>query len=54
LFVKAGWDVHAEIHEEVSFSSACVIVSGMRLRAAKRSGVDYVLCNKPNKMEKVE
>jgi type I restriction enzyme R subunit len=46
--VKAGWDVQAQIREEVGFTKGRVIVSGRIHQRGEAKRADYVLSFKPN------
>jgi type I site-specific restriction endonuclease len=46
--VKAGWDVQAQIREEVSLTKGRVIVSGRICRRGEAKRADYLLHYKPN------
>jgi type I restriction enzyme R subunit len=47
--IRAGWDVHTQVLEEVSFTAGRVIVKGkLAYRSDKRKRADYVLYHKPN------
>lgn len=45
---KAGWDVHAQIREEVSFTKGRIIVRGRLVTRGAARRADYVLYYQPN------
>ncbi|OZA29349.1 MAG: restriction endonuclease [Hydrogenophilales bacterium 17-64-11] len=45
---KAGWDLHAQIREEVSFTKGRIIVRGKLHTRGKQKRADYILYYKPN------
>jgi len=45
---QAGWDVHAQIREEVSFTKGRIIVRGKLVTRSRPKYADYVLYHKPN------
>jgi len=46
--LAAGWDLHAQIREEVSFTKGRIIVRGKLVTRGKVKRADYVLYYKPN------
>lgn len=46
--VDAGWDLHAQIREQVFFTDGRVIVRGKTVKRGDRKFVDYLLYLKPN------
>lgn len=46
--VSAGWDLQAQIREEVSFTKGRIIVRGKLHSRGKGKRADYVLYYKPN------
>src|SRR6202142_752174 len=46
--VGAGWDVDAQIREEVGFTKGRIIVRGKLVTRGKAKRADYVLYYKPN------
>jgi len=44
---KAGWDVHSQIREEVSFTDGRIFVKGNLTTRGKRKRADYILYYKP-------
>jgi len=44
----AGWDLHAQIREEVTFTHGRVIVKGQMAARGKAKRADYILFYKPN------
>lgn len=45
---RAGWDVHSQIREEVSFTKGRIIVRGKLVTRGKGKRADYILYYKPN------
>ena len=45
---KAGWDMHSQVREEVSFTAGRIIVRGRLHSRGKRRRADYVLSYKKN------
>ncbi|WP_273207443.1 EcoAI/FtnUII family type I restriction enzme subunit R [Marinobacter subterrani] len=45
---KAGWDMHSQVREEVSFTAGRIIVRGRLHTRGKRRRADYVLSYKKN------
>ncbi|MBF0620930.1 MAG: DEAD/DEAH box helicase family protein [Magnetococcales bacterium] len=45
---QAGWDLHTQIREEVTFTAGRVIVRGKLISRGKQKRADYVLYHKPN------
>lgn len=45
---RAGWDVHTQMREEVSFTSGRIHVRGRMTRRGERKRTDYLLYAKPN------
>jgi type I restriction enzyme R subunit len=45
---KAGWDLHSQVREEVSFTAGRIIVRGRLHTRGKRRRADYVLSYKKN------
>ena len=46
--IAAGWDLHTQIREEVTFTKGRIIVRGKLHARGERKRVDYVLYYKPN------
>lgn len=46
--VRAGWDIRAQIREEVSFTAGRIIVQGKIVTRGKSKRADYILYYKPN------
>lgn len=46
--VKAGWDTHIQLLEEVSFTDGKIYVRGRLTARGKRKRADYILYYKPN------
>jgi type I restriction enzyme R subunit len=46
--VRAGWDVHSQIREEVGFTKGRIIVRGKLVTRGKAKRADYMLYYKPN------
>lgn len=46
--VAAGWDVHAQVREEVFFTKGRVIVRGKTVKRGEAKYADYILYHKPN------
>ena len=46
--VSAGWDLHTQIREEVSFTKGRIIVRGKLHSRGKSKCADYVLYFRPN------
>jgi type I restriction enzyme, R subunit len=46
--VRAGWDIHSQIREEVSFTKGRIIVRGKLVTRGKAKRADYILYYKPN------
>ena len=46
--VKAGWDLHRQVREEVSFTAGKIIVRGKLHTRGKSKRADYILYYKPN------
>ena len=46
--VKAGWDLHTQIREEVSFTKGRIIVRGKLVTRGKGKRADYILSFRPN------
>lgn len=46
--VEAGWDVIAQVREQVYFTDGRVIVRGKTVKRGERKFVDYLLFHKPN------
>lgn len=44
----AGWDLHAQIREEVSLTAGRIIVRGRMALRGKQKRADYILYHKPN------
>ena len=44
----AGWDAHAQVREEVSFTKGRIIVRGKLVTRGKAKRADYILYYKPN------
>jgi len=45
--VRAGWDLHTQLREEVSFTVGRIIVKGKRVSRGEAKRADYVLYHKP-------
>lgn len=45
---KAGWDIRAQVREEVSFTDGRIIVQGKMYARGKQKRADYILYYKPN------
>jgi type I restriction enzyme R subunit len=45
---QAGWDIHAQVREEVSFTKGRIIVRGKLVTRGKPKRADYILYYKPN------
>jgi type I restriction enzyme R subunit len=45
---QAGWDIHTQVREEVSFTNGQVIVQGLLVSRGKPKRADYILYYKPN------
>ncbi|MFA5700490.1 MAG: type I restriction endonuclease [Desulfuromonas sp.] len=46
--LHSGWDLHAQIREEVTFTAGRIIVRGKLYSRGKAKRADYVLYHKPN------
>jgi type I restriction enzyme R subunit len=46
--VNAGWDLHSQIREEVTFTQGRVIVRGRLVSRGKAKRADYILYRRPN------
>src|SRR5690606_25521093 len=46
--IEAGWDLHAQIREEVSLTAGRIIVRGKLTSRGKQKRADYILYHKPN------
>src|SRR5262249_35018975 len=46
--VQAGWDLHTQMREEVSFTKGRVIVRGRLVTRGEEKRADYILFYKPN------
>ncbi len=46
--VEAGWDLHRQIREEVTFTAGRIIVRGKLHTRGKTKRADYILYHKPN------
>ena len=46
--VSAGWDLHAQVREEVYFTAGQIIVRGQLVTRGKARRADYILYYKPN------
>jgi type I restriction enzyme, R subunit len=46
--LKAGWDVHRQVREEVTFTAGKIIVRGKLHTRGKSKRADYILYHKPN------
>jgi type I site-specific restriction endonuclease len=44
----AGWDIHTQVREEVSFTVGRVIVRGRQVSRGEAKRADYILYYKPN------
>jgi len=42
---EAGWDIHAQVREEVSFTKGRIIVRGKLVTRGKAKRADYILYN---------
>jgi type I restriction enzyme, R subunit len=45
---QAGWDLHTQVREEVTFTKGRVIVRGKSVFKGQRKRADYILYHKPN------
>ena len=45
---RSGWDIRAQIREEVSFTAGRIIVQGRIVTRGKSKRADYILYYKPN------
>ena len=45
---QAGWDLHSQVREEVSFTKGRIIVRGKLVTPGKAKRADYILYYKPN------
>jgi len=45
---KGGWDLHAQIREEVHFTDGQIIVQGKKISRGKAKRADYILFQKPH------
>jgi type I restriction enzyme, R subunit len=45
---SAGWDIHSQIREEVTFTKGRVIVRGRLATRGEPKRADYILYHKPN------
>ena len=45
---KAGWDIHSQMREEVTFTAGRIIVRGKMTARGKSKRADYILYCKPN------
>lgn len=45
---QAGWDVHTQVREEVTFTKGRVLVKGRLVNRGKTKRADYILYYKPN------
>lgn len=46
--IEAGWDLHKQIREEVSFTAGRIVVKGKKHVRKKSKRADYILFHKPN------
>lgn len=46
--INAGWDLHKQIREEVTFTAGRIVVKGEKHVRRKRKRADYILFHKPN------
>src|SRR4051794_17887008 len=46
--LKAGWDLDAQVREEVSFTKGRIIVRGKLVSRGQAKRADYILYYKPN------
>lgn len=46
--ISAGWDIDAQVLEEVSFTDGKIYVKGKLTARGKRKRADYILYYKPN------
>jgi type I restriction enzyme R subunit len=46
--IKAGWDIHKQIREEVTFTAGRIIVKGKMHTRRKAKRADYILYYKSN------
>lgn len=46
--VQAGWDVHTQVREEVSFTNGRILVLGRLHSRSESRRTDYVLYHQPN------
>src|SRR3990172_2644745 len=47
-FEHAGWDLQAQMREEVSFTAGRVLVQGKVVKRGQRKRADFILYYKPN------
>ncbi len=45
---QAGWDIHTQVREEVTFTNGRVIVQGLQVSRGSPKRADYILYYKPN------
>lgn len=45
---QAGWDIHTQVREEVTFTNGRVIVQGLHVSRGSPKRADYILYYKPN------
>jgi type I restriction enzyme R subunit len=45
---QAGWDIHTQVREEVTFTNGRVIVQGLLVSRGRPKRADYILYYKPN------
>ena len=45
---QAGWDIHTQVREEVTFTNGRVIVQGLQVSRGRPKRADYILYYKPN------
>jgi type I restriction enzyme R subunit len=46
--LRAGWDIHSQLREEVRFTKGRIIVRGKLVTRGKAKRADYILYYKPN------
>ena len=46
--LSAGWDIHAQVREEGTFTAGRIIVKGKLHTQGKTKRADYILYHKPN------
>jgi type I restriction enzyme R subunit len=46
--MAAGWDLHRQVREEVTFTAGIIIVRGKLHTRGTKKRADYILYHKPN------